>query len=242
MVGCGHDHWMSPLYGEDTRTTVVTWPHDDRQLPDVAPWAGPAPKRVGYARIHGADQTAVHDAVQVLVAAGVIAAHIHVDRGTRRPAQQRPGWADATADLRRGDVLVVPSLAGLARSEAELRRLLSELGGRGVEVQVPGSRQPLSGLSGMRRDLLAELAAERDFWLARSAGRRGGRRRVDPARELAVIEAFDVGGDRRETAARLGMSRARLYRIGGVVLDGWHATCDAPSTTSRTWPAAATGV
>lgn len=109
-----HDQSMN-LYGEDCPTEAVDVPHSCSHQADDQAGLRPG-RRIGYARVHSTEQSDLRETVQALSAAGVTAAHIHVDRGTRAPAKRRPAWRDALADLRSGDVLLVPSLAGLARS------------------------------------------------------------------------------------------------------------------------------
>ncbi len=221
------------LYGEDCPTEAVDVPHSCSHQADDQAGLRPG-RRIGYARVHSTEQSALRETVQALTAAGVTAAHIHVDRGTRAPAKRRPAWRDALADLRSGDVLLVPSLAGLARSQGELLHLAAELTGLGVRIELVGtSSAPNAGpaqtqtaalLDQMREDLLAELAAERDHWRAHFDGRRGRHQReIDPEAELAVIEDFDAGAPRtaEAAAARHGMSRAQLYRVAGAVSDGY---------------------
>lgn len=165
------------------------------------------------------------------ISAGAVTSHaasvraLITDRGTRGPAAQRPGWQDTVADLREGDVLVVPSPASLARSQAELHHLMSELSTRGVHVELtdapaPGVAATQELLKQMRDDLLAEITAERHYWQAQYDGRRGRHRRlIDPEHELATIEGFDTGAPREQLAFQLGISRAQLYRIAAAGAD-----------------------
>ena len=212
------------LYGEDARTEVVAMAHGSRHHPDHQAALRPpeATRRIGYARVHSTDQQALREAVEALLAAGVTAEHIHTDRGTRGPAAQRPGWHDTVADIRDGDVLVVPSPACLARSQAELHRLMSELSTRAVHVELTAARGSGAAatpelLKQMRDDLLAEITAERDYWQAQYDGRRGRPHRlIDPEHELATIEGFDSGAHRDQLAFQMGISRAQLYRIAAA--------------------------
>lgn len=215
------------LCGEDARTEVIAVPHGSRHHPDEQAALRPpeATRRIGYARVHSTDQQALRETVEALLAAGVTAQHIHTDQGSRGPAAQRPGWQETVADLRDGDALVVPSPACLARSQAELHRVMSELSTRGVHVEFAGAQGSGAAatpelLEEMRDHLLAEITAERDYWRAQYDGRRGRHHRlIDPENELATIEGFDDGAPREQLALRMGISRAQLYRIAAAVAD-----------------------
>jgi DNA invertase Pin-like site-specific DNA recombinase len=84
--------------------------------------------KYGYAYITPADQGS--DKLQALRRAGCQA--LYMDDGIAGGAPQRPELARCVQSLQRGDVLVIPRLAGLAGNLPELIETINDLGNRGI--------------------------------------------------------------------------------------------------------------
>ncbi len=92
-------------------------------------------KRVGYARVSKAEPLdMVEEARGILERAGCPPSHIHVEQVGWR--EKEPAFSDAITTLRKGDVLVTPSLFRVVRSVSGLSNLLASLRGMGVDLEV----------------------------------------------------------------------------------------------------------
>lgn len=207
-----------PMHGDEATDTIfVSLQHRFQHTPATLATLRPplrGPRRIGYARLPAsADQATVRGAVDALLAAGVESRDLYLDC-SRAPAAHRPAWRDLLQGLRAGDTLACPAPTALARSSAELDRLLSDLNRRGVTVELDGRhatvREPHQLLESLRAELVVENTIRQAHWDGR-VGRHP--RALNPAQEAILIEAFDTAADRRRLAAQAGVSRATLYRI-----------------------------
>ena len=116
-------------------------------------------QRIGYARVSTTDQnTEVQE--QQLKAAGC--AKVFTEQASGTSAANRGQLAAALEYAREGDTLVITRLDRLARSQADLHAILSDLGSRGIEFEC--TEQPEVNTSGpMGKLLLGVLGAVAEF-------------------------------------------------------------------------------
>jgi DNA invertase Pin-like site-specific DNA recombinase len=184
--------------------------------------------RIGYARVSTRDQNA-DGQLDMLAAAGC--ERVLVDKASGKLAH-RPQWERCLDQLRRGDELVVTKLDRVGRSVPHLIDVVTELGGRGVELVVldqgidtttAGGRllfHVLAAMSEFIGDLITENTRE-GLAAARTRGRIGGRPSVMTTAKLRVARQLLDDGEHTvtEVARTIGVGRATLYRhleIGGV--------------------------
>ncbi|KZE91775.1 recombinase family protein [Microbacterium sp. TNHR37B] len=176
----------------------------------------------GYVRVSTRRQT-VDQQVDALTAAGVAEADIYGDviSGAR---WDRDGLDILRKLLRPGDTLVVVALDRLGRSLSEMVKLLDWIIAEGIQLRslregidlgTPTGRM-LAGifasLAEYERALILERAeAARDA--ARARGRQVGRPKSMSADDIETARALLAAGQSRvQVAAKLGVSRASLYR------------------------------
>lgn len=180
------------------------------------------PRVYGYVRVSTKRQS-IDQQVDALRAAGVPEEHIYGDviSGAK---WDRDGLDILKKILRPGDVLTVVALDRLGRSLAEMVKLLDWIVGEGIELRslregidlsTPTGRM-LAGifasLAEYERALILERAeAARDA--ARARGRQVGRPKSMSADDIETARALLAAGQSRvQVAAKLGVSRASLYR------------------------------
>mgnify|MGYP001213506124 CR=1 FL=1 len=177
--------------------------------------------RIGYARVSTQDQN-LELQLDALKRAGC--ERIYEDRisGT---TTERPGWEQAKAALREGDVLVVWRLDRLGRSIRHLIDTVGELEERGVGFQsvtesidttTNGGKlvfHIFSALAEFERGLIRERTAA-GLAAARARGRKGGRPKKLTAKKLEQAKKLLEDGSLsvQEVAETLGVGRATLYR------------------------------
>lgn len=152
------------------------------------------------------------------------------DRASGKDAH-RPQLQAALECLRDGDVLVVHSMDRLARNLDDLRRIVTELTGRGVQVQFVKEGMLFTGEdSAMSRLLLSVMGAFAEFErsllkerqregiaIAKKAGVYRGRRpslKPDQANEIRLRVAN--GETRAGLAREFKISRETLYQYAPV--------------------------
>lgn len=163
-------------------------------------------------------QIHLHDAVQAILGAGVLAADIHTDYGPVARTRRREGLQQALQQAESGDTLIAASLVTFARSQGELARLLAILDRRQIALQI--GQQPFTNIAPPELSAMSAAITDRlliDIQEARAAARaaqdpRGSRRALTPQQEVEVIEAFDARQPRREITSRFGISLATLFR------------------------------
>ncbi|MFZ1412960.1 MAG: recombinase family protein [Defluviicoccus sp.] len=179
---------------------------------------------IGYSRTSTIDQTAGLQAqIRDLQAAGC--ERIFSEQ-VSSVAPERPELARGLDMLRPGDALVITRLDRLARSVADLVRIVDELRQRqaglriltlGIDTVTPSGQlvvQIFGAIAQFERALMLERQRE-GIAKARSEGRYKGRRPT--AREKAgQIQALkDAGKGPTEIARELGIGRASVYRVLG---------------------------
>lgn len=211
------------LHGDDAPTSieVVKLARRQARRPSQQKAARPRRRRptkyFGYARVAGS-QIHLHEAVQAILGAGVLAADIYTDYGPVAHTRRREGLQQALQQAESGDTLVVSSLVTFARSQGELARWLTILDRRQIALQI-GERR-LTDIAPPERSAMSAAITDRlliDIQEARAAARaaqdpRGSRRALTPEQEVEVIEAFDARQPRREITSRFGISLATLFR------------------------------
>jgi DNA invertase Pin-like site-specific DNA recombinase len=175
---------------------------------------------VGYARVSKEDQV-TRLQLDALAAAGV---HT-VFQEKASAVSARPQLRRAIASLRPGDVLVVWKLDRLARSLADLLRLLDELSARGASFR--SLTEPVDTSSPMGTFVVQVLGAvaqlERSIIIQRTtAGLRaakdrgvklGRQRSLDPRQEARLVSDYLRGrGTMEELAARYGIHPSSVKR------------------------------
>src|SRR5271168_5662676 len=114
-------------------------------------------KRVGYIRVSSVDQNTGRQLE------GVELDKTFTDKASGKDAK-RPQLQAALDYLRDGDVLVVHSMDRLARNLDDLRRIVTELTGRGVQVQFVKEGMVFTGEdSAMSKLLLSVMGAFAEF-------------------------------------------------------------------------------
>ena len=176
---------------------------------------------IGYARVSTDDQN-LELQRDALLEAGCEVTYEDTLSGARA---ERPGLAQATKALRRGDTLVVWRLDRLARSLKNLIALSEELDDAGVglrSIQESIDTKSSSGklffhLMGALGEFGRNLIRERTkagLDAARARGKVGGRPRSLTDADLIAAKALVGSEDLSvvEVAKRVGVSPATLYR------------------------------
>jgi DNA invertase Pin-like site-specific DNA recombinase len=177
--------------------------------------------RIGYARVSTAEQNPQlqQDALQ---RAGVIRTFTDYASGS---TQDRPAWQQCLEFLQPGNVLVVWKLDRIGRSTADLARIVTELGERGVQFKsltesfidttTADGRlifHIFSALSEHERSRMLERTRA-GLDAARARGRVGGR--PSTMTEAKIIAARTMHADKTpivEIAQALGVGRMSVSR------------------------------
>ena len=181
-------------------------------------------KRVGYIRVSSLDQNTGRQLE------GLQVDKTFTDKASGKDVK-RPQLQAALDYLRDGDVLVVHSMDRLARNLNDLRRIVTDLTGRGVQVQFMKEAMLFTGEdTAMSKLLLSVMGAFSEFErallrerqregiaIAKKAGVYKGRKpslAPDRVRELRTRIA---GGEKKAALAReFGISRETLYQYAPV--------------------------
>jgi len=176
--------------------------------------------KFGYARVSTQDQN-LNLQIEALTQAGCKKIFEDKISGSRA---ERPGLARALEMLRDGDTLVVWKLDRLGRSVKNLVDLVGELQKKGVHFQsltdaidtgTTSGRfffHVMASLAQMERELTVERTRA-GLVLARSLGRKGGRRRLmTESKVTSAKKLLSQGVPPRDVAKNLGVSIPTLYR------------------------------
>jgi len=177
---------------------------------------------VAYARTSTADQRAgLADQISELERAG--ATKVFSEQVSGADAA-RPKLQESLTYVREGDTYAVTKPCRLARSTADLLKIVSDLKARGVRVRILSMDVDTGTATGeLMLTLLAGVAKfERDLMLerqragiaaAKAAGRYKGRAPT-ARRQGAQVRAMKAQGAKpQEIAAALKISRASVYRL-----------------------------
>jgi DNA invertase Pin-like site-specific DNA recombinase len=187
--------------------------------------SNPSPRgqRVGYVRVSTLDQNTERQLD------GLALDEVFEDKASGKDTQ-RPQLQAALKHLRKGDTLIIHSIDRLARSLADLERIIGELNGRGVVVEFVKERLVFSGagddpMAVLMRQMLGAVAQferalirERQregITLAKAAGKfKGGKPKLSEE-QVAALVAQDIaneGRNRKALAQEFGISRETLYQ------------------------------
>jgi len=182
---------------------------------------------IGYARVSTSRQGAsLKTQSEVLVDAGCDPKHIYADK-ISGAKWSRPELDKALAFMRAGDTLVVTRLDRLGRNVRETIMTISDLGDRGMNVQVLEPKLDTSdpmnkvvitimtALAEWERDLLIARTRE-GVAHARSEGRVAGPKpKLSAERVRLLRKAVDDGESIASLARTFGVSRQTVYRALG---------------------------
>lgn len=177
-------------------------------------------QRVGYIRVSTTDQNTARQLD------GVELDRIFEDKASGKNAK-RPKLQELLAYVREGDTVIVHSMDRLARNVDDLRRIVTELSGRGVRVEFQREGVVFEGEDNpMNTLLLTMLGAVAEFLRAQNlenqregiakakqAGKYKGRKRVLAPEQIAQIKVRVAAGEQKTALAReLGVSRETIYK------------------------------
>jgi DNA invertase Pin-like site-specific DNA recombinase len=181
-------------------------------------------KRVGYIRVSSVDQNTGRQLE------GLDLDKHFTDKASGKDVQ-RPQLQAALDYLRDGDVLVIHSMDRLARNLDDLRRIVTELTGRGVQVQFVKEGMLFTGEdTAMSKLLLSVMGAFAEFErsllkerqregiaLAKNAGVYKGRKPSLTTEKAAELRTRVAAGEKKAALAReFGISRETLYQYAPV--------------------------
>ena len=177
---------------------------------------------IGYARTSTYDQTAGLEAqIRDLEHAG---AEKIFDEQVSSVARDRGKLDDALDFCREGDTLVVTKLDRLARSVAHLVEFTATLDAKGAHLRIldpdmdtgtPNGRLMLNvfgAVAQFEREIMLERQRE-GIAKAKAEGKYKGRAPTARAKSDEVLALKEEGVGATETARRLGIGRASVYRI-----------------------------
>jgi DNA invertase Pin-like site-specific DNA recombinase len=181
-------------------------------------------KRVGYIRVSSVDQNTGRQLE------GVELDKSFTDKASGKDVK-RPQLQAALEYLRDGDVLVVHSMDRLARNLDDLRRIVTELTARGVQIQFMKEGMLFTGEdTAMSKLLLSVMGAFAEFErsllkerqregiaIAKKAGVYRGRKPSLTPERVAELHARIAAGEKKAALAReFGISRETLYQYAAV--------------------------
>lgn len=177
------------------------------------------PDILGYARVSTSDQDVAGQILR-LTEAGAIKVFTEVRSGR---AIDRPGLVELLAYARKGDTLAVVRLDRLGRSLSELLSTVAMLKDRGIALLSLEEKIDTTSAAGelvfhvfgaiahFERRLIAERTRD-GIAAARAAGRKPGRRPLDPQKLQAAITLIRGGLTPSKAAHQVGLGRSTLYR------------------------------
>ena len=181
-------------------------------------------KRIGYVRVSSVDQNELRqlDGVQL--------DKKFTDKASGKDTK-RPQLQTALEYLRDGDVLVVHSMDRLARNLDDLRRMVTELTGRGVVVEFVKEQLTFTSEdNAMSKLLLSVMGAFAEFEralikerqregiaLAKQKGVYKGRKpSLNPEQVRTLRSRVKAGETRASLAREFGISRETVYQYAPV--------------------------
>jgi DNA invertase Pin-like site-specific DNA recombinase len=177
---------------------------------------------VGYARVSSVGQDHASQ-VDRLREAGASRIFNEKRSGLDRA---RPELARCLEYLREGDILLVTKLDRLARSTADLYKIVTELADNGVAFRVlddsavdttTRTGKLVLGILALIAEFETEIRRERQMEgiaRAKAEGRSGGRpKKVTSATEAQILDLRSSGLSIRKIAAEVGLSKATIQRL-----------------------------
>jgi DNA invertase Pin-like site-specific DNA recombinase len=177
-------------------------------------------KRVGYIRVSTVDQNTERQLD------GVVVDKKYTDKASGKDTK-RPQLQAALEYLREGDVLVIHSMDRLARNLDDLRKLVTELTGRGVIVEFVKESLTFTGEdSALSKLLLSVMGAFAEFErsllkerqregiaIAKTKGVYKGRKPSLTSDRVAELRSRAAAGEKKAGLAReFKISRETLYQ------------------------------
>lgn len=177
-------------------------------------------QRVGYIRVSTTDQNTARQLD------GVELDRIFEDKASGKDAK-RPKLQELLAYVREGDTVIVHSMDRLARNVDDLRRIVTELSGRGVQVEFKREGVTFGGQDNpMNTLLLTMLGAVAEFLRAQNlenqregiakakqAGAYKGRKKVLTPEQVTEIKQRVAAGEKKTALAQeMGVSRETVYK------------------------------
>lgn len=180
-------------------------------------------QRIGYIRVSSADQNTVRQEEQLKD----LKLHRCFTEKVSAKDTNRPALQEMFAYARQGDTVIVQSLDRLARNLEDLRRIVKELTGKGIQVQFikenltfTGDDSALANLmlnvmgafAEFERTLIRERQLE-GIALAKAKGAYKGRKRSMTDERIAEIKQRVANGEKKSQIAKcMGISRETLYQ------------------------------
>lgn len=177
---------------------------------------------VAYARVSTGQQD-YQSQVDRLIAAGATKVFSEKRSGLDG---ERPGLAECLRYVRDGDTLIVTKLDRLARSTADLYRIVTELTEKGVAFKVlddsavdtsTRTGKLVMGVLALIAEFETEIRRERQMEgiaKAKAEGRQGGRpRRINEENHARIRELRSNGMSIRKIAVEVGFSKATIQKL-----------------------------
>nr|WP_166180072.1 recombinase family protein [Altererythrobacter segetis] len=174
---------------------------------------------VGYARVSSSGQSLD---VQLEALKDAECEEIFAEKRTGTSTTGRTELNNALSFVRKGDTLVVTRLDRLARSAADLHRIVRQLTEKGVAFQclqqssidtTTSTAKLLLGVLASIAEFEADIRRERQregIERAKAAGVYKGRKPTVDAAQVRALRNQGLGGT--EIAKKLGIARASVYR------------------------------
>ena len=177
-------------------------------------------QRVGYIRVSSFDQNTERQLD------GLKLDRVFTDKASGKDAK-RPQLDALLKFVREGDLVIVHSMDRLARNLDDLRRIVRELTGRGIQIEFIKEKLTFSGEdSPMANLLLSVLGAYAEFEralilerqkegiaIAKQRGAYKGRKSViTPEKITAIKNRVAAGENKTKIAAEMSISRETLYK------------------------------
>lgn len=221
--------WSQPVYEQRaTHSTELSVPQTPpRQVTGstTKEEVNSTGQKIAYLRVSTKDQSLDR---QREALSGIGVTKEFQDHVSARKGSQRPGLQDCLSYLRAGDELHVTSIDRLARSLIDLKKIVSELTGKGVSIHfrkegltfTANSNDPtaelmlaiLGAFAEFERSVIHERQAE-GIALAKAQGRYKGRPPALSPSQVQEARTRIANGDSKSTVAKdLGVARSTLHR------------------------------
>ncbi|QSO50104.1 recombinase family protein [Alicyclobacillus mengziensis] len=177
-------------------------------------------QRIGYVRVSSVDQNPERQLEQVQVD------RVFTDKASGKDTQ-RPQLDALLAFVREGDTVVVHSMDRLARNLDDLRKIVQDLTGRGIQIEFikehltfTGEDSPMANLmlsvmgafAEFERALIRERQRE-GIALAKQRGAYRGRKRSLRPEQIHELQQRVATGEKKSDLAReYGISRETIYQ------------------------------
>lgn len=180
-------------------------------------------QRIGYIRVSSADQNTVRQEEQLK---GLKLHRCFTEKVSAKDTN-RPALQEMLTYAREGDTVIVQSMDRLARNLDDLRKIIKEFTGKGIQVQFIKENLRFTGEDSAMANLLLNimgafaeferaLIKERQMEGIAIAKRKGafkGRKRAMTDERIAEIKRRVANGEKKTRIAKeMGISRETLYQ------------------------------